>query len=121
MNGFHQALGRAVAKVAHGAIAFFLASLVTVSVFEMLLSLELYIAANQGPNQSEDRVKRASRPGPFRIRVRVRSGAVSVSRNLFAAQVGDSEAAAEQRRKMVAWPLGGRPRSDRRRPPRRMA
>ena len=47
--------GWAVATVAHGAIAFFLSSLVTVFVFEMLLSLELYVAANRGPNQSEDR------------------------------------------------------------------
>ena len=39
--------GWAGAMVAHGSWAFFLASLVTVFVFEMLLSLELYAAAGR--------------------------------------------------------------------------
>ena len=39
--------GWAVAMVVRGAIAFFLASLVTVFVFEMLLTLELFVAAGK--------------------------------------------------------------------------
>jgi hypothetical protein len=46
--------GWAVAMVAQGSVAFFLASLVTVFVFEMLLTLELLIAADRSAQRSED-------------------------------------------------------------------
>ena len=47
--------GWAVAMVAQGTVAFFLASLVTVFVFEMLLALELLVAAvNSAPTGEDD-------------------------------------------------------------------
>jgi hypothetical protein len=46
--------GWAVAMVARGPAAFFLASLVTVFVFEMLLTLELLIAADRSAHTGED-------------------------------------------------------------------
>ena len=47
--------GWAVAMVAQGTIAFFLASLVTVFAFEMLLTLELFVAAGRPASNHGDR------------------------------------------------------------------